>query len=184
MTVTIISNYEYFETSMVVNKAPQLPYNRGDCLIVLYTDDCLIFALSDSLIDNLKQEYLIGDTGSVQDFLGIKITKYDQGRIHMIQTGLINSILSDIGITADCKVSYTPSDQVLHPDTIGPPHCETWNYRSIIGKLNFLAQNTRPDISMAVHNCGRFCTKPTQLHETTIKRLCRYLFLLKARARS
>lgn len=102
----------------------------------------------------------------------------------MTQTGLINSILSDIGITADCKVSYTPSDQVLHPDTIGPPHCETWNYRSIIGKLNFLAQNTRPDISMAVHNCGRFCTKPTQLHETTIKRLCRYLFLLKARARS
>ena len=97
----------------------------------------------------------------------------------MIQTGLINSILSDVGITNDCNVSYTPSNQVLHPDTTGPPWRETWNYRSVIGKLNFLAQNTRPDISMAVHNCARFCNKPTQLHETAIKRLCRYLLLTR-----
>ena len=157
-------------------------YIRKDCLIVLYTDDCLIFAPDPTTIENLitdlKREYLIGDTGSVQDFLGIRITKDDTGKIHMVQSGLINSIISDVGAT-DCKPSYTPSDQVLHPDTNGPPRREKWNYRSVIGKLNFLAQNTRPDISMAVHNCARFCSKPTQLHEMAVKRICRYLLHTK-----
>jgi len=157
-------------------------YIRKDCLIVLYTDDCLIFAPDpttiENLISDLKRDYLIGDTGSVQDFLGIRITKDDTGKIHMVQSGLINSIISDVGAT-DCKPSYTPSDQVLHPDTNGPPRREKWNYRSVIGKLNFLAQNTRPDISMAVHNCARFCSKPTQLHEMAVKRICRYLLQTK-----
>ena len=157
-------------------------YIRNDCLLVLYTDDCLIFAphqtTIDDLITDLKKDYLIGDTGSVQDFLGIRITKNTNGSIQMVQTGLINAILTDVGIT-DCKTNYTPTDQVLHPDTNGPPRREKWNYRSVIGKLNFLAQNTRPDISMAVHNCARFCTNPTQLHEIAIKRICRYLLLTK-----
>ena len=95
----------------------------------------------------------------------------------MIHTGLINSILSDVGITSECKVNYTPSDQVLHPDSTRRRRLETWNYQSILGKLNFVAQNTRPGISMTVHNCPRFCNKPTQLHETAIKRICRYLLL-------
>mgnify|MGYP000877054814 CR=1 FL=1 len=30
---------------------------------------------------------------------------------------------------------------------------EKWNYRSIIGKLNHIANNTRPDISMVIHQC-------------------------------
>jgi len=157
-------------------------YIRKDCLLVLYTDDCLIFAPHNNtittLIEDLKKDYLIGDTGSVQDFLGIRITKEADGSINMAQTGLISSILNDVGIT-DCKTSHTPSDQVLHPDTNGPPRREKWNYRSVIGKLNFLASNTRPDISMAVHNCARFCCNPTQLHEMAIKRICRYLLLTK-----
>lgn len=41
---------------------------------------------------------------------------------------------------------------------------ETWSYHSIIGKLNFLATNTCPNISMAVHNCARFCNNLTLLH--------------------
>jgi hypothetical protein len=41
--------------------------------------------------------------------------------------------------------------------------------------LNFLAQNTRPDISFSVHQCARFCTTPTMLHELAVKRIARYL---------
>ena len=96
----------------------------------------------------------------------------------MIQTGLIDSILRDLQIN-DHNTKYTPADQILHRDTNGPPRRETWNYRSVIGKLNFLAQNTRPDISMAVRNCTRFCTTPTQLHETAVKHIRRYLLLTR-----
>ena len=157
-------------------------YIRNDCILVLYTDDCLIFARDDKIIDHLiedlRQDYLIGDTGSVQDFLGIRITKDTKGRINMIQTGLIDSIIRDTGLTGG-RTRKTPVDQILHPDKDGPPRIEQWNYRSVIGKLNFLAANTRPDISMAVHNCARFCNKPTLLHEQAVKRIVRYLILTK-----
>jgi len=95
-----------------------------------------------------------------------------------MQTGLIDSIIRDTGLT-DGKTRETPVDQILHPDKDGPPRIEKWNYRSIIGKLNFLAANTRPDISMAVHNCARFCNNPTLLHEQAVKRIVRYLILTK-----
>jgi hypothetical protein len=40
---------------------------------------------------------------------------------------------------------------------------------------------TRPDISMAVHNCARFSVSPTYLHEQAVKRIGRYLFATKDR---
>jgi hypothetical protein len=45
----------------------------------------------------------------------------------------------------------------------------------VIGKLNYLANNTRPDISMALHQCARFCTNPKAVHDLAVKRVTRYL---------
>jgi hypothetical protein len=144
----------------------------------LYVDDCLIFGQSTSVIDdlikNLSSRYVIGEQGSVQDFLGLRITTDTSGAVHFHQEGLIRSILQDLHLI-DSASKPTPAIHVLHPDENGPPREELWNYRSIIGKLNFLAQMTRPDISMAVHNCARFSAKPTSLHEQAVKRIGRYL---------
>ena len=152
---------------------------QNDCILVLYTDDCLIFARNDTIIDNLMDDlrkyYVIGDTGSVKDFLGIRITKDDKGRIHMVQSSLIDTIIRDTGLTSR-KTHETPVDQILHPDKNGPPRIESWKIHQ---KLNFLAQNTRPDISMAVHNWASFCNAPTLLHEQAVKRIVRYLILTK-----
>jgi hypothetical protein len=73
--------------------------------------------------------------------------------------------------------------QVLasYTDLSNTPRDDNWNYRSIIDKSNFLAQNTRPDISFAVHQCAQFCTKPTKLHEIAVKRIARYLLLTEDR---
>ena len=71
----------------------------------------------------------------------------------------------------------TPADGILHPDPNGAPREDARNFRSVIGKLNFLAQNTRPEISMAVHQCARFCSKPTKLHEIAV--IARYLLFTR-----
>jgi hypothetical protein len=97
----------------------------------------------------------------------------------MTQTGLIESIISDVGLTLDSNTKTTPSDSILYPDPNGIPRQDSWNYRSIIAKLNFLAQNTRPDISFAVHQCARFSQSPTVLHELAVKRNIRYLIYTK-----
>ena len=39
----------------------------------------------------------------------------------------------------------------------------------------YLASNTRPDISFAVHQCARFTHNTNVSHETDVKRICRYL---------
>ena len=57
---------------------------------------------------------------------------------------------------------------VLHPDHGGAPHEDSWNFRSVVGKLNFLAQNTCPDTSMAMHQCAHFCSMPMLLHEKAV----------------
>ncbi len=159
-------------------------YLRSDCIMVVYTNDCLIFSpddhIIDSLLQNLSQMYLLEDQGNIQDYLGIHICKDPMNKtITMTQTALIESIIKDLGLNNTSNTKTTPSDSILYPDTNGLPRQETWNYRSIIGKLNFLAQNTQPDITFAVHQCARFCTKPTALHELAVKRIARYLIYTK-----
>ena len=45
----------------------------------------------------------------------------------------------------------------------------------MIGKLNFLAQNTRPDIAHAVHQCAKYSANPAHSHGIALKRIGRYL---------
>jgi Reverse transcriptase (RNA-dependent DNA polymerase) len=161
-----------------------------DRLIVLYTDDCLIFAKNDTMISELCQslstKFLLKDEGNIENFLGIKIDHHisDDGAvtITMTQPGLINQILEDFGLVSD-KVTQkkTPVHEVLHSHQDAVPFDAPWSYRSIIGKLNFLAQNTHPDISMAVHMCARFVNKLNQVHQEAMKYLCRYLHFTRTR---
>jgi hypothetical protein len=52
---------------------------------------------------------------------------------------------------------------------------ESFNYRSIIGKLNYLERGTRSDISYIVHQCARFTACPKDQHAQAIRWLGRYL---------
>ena len=44
-----------------------------------------------------------------------------------------------------------------------------------MGSLLYLSTWTRPDISYAVNNVAKFCSKPTQQHWIAVKRIMRYL---------
>jgi hypothetical protein len=112
----------------------------------------------------------------VNAFLGVQINKDACTKtITLTQPALIQQVLQDIGITPSSKGKDTPVDAILYADSDGPVRQEKWNYRSVIGKLNYLANNTRPDISMAVHQCARFCTNPKAVHDLAVKRIARYL---------
>ena len=50
------------------------------------------------------------------------------------------------------------------------------SYRSIMGKLNFLAQSTQPDITYAVNSCARFLNNPNFVHYQAIKCIGCYLY--------
>jgi hypothetical protein len=149
--------------------------------LILAKDDTTINSVRASLSTTCTLE----DQGSVNDFLGIQIRKDIASRtIDMTQPGLIDdidSIINDVGFNHTTITKHTPTGSILHIDKSNTTRDDKWNYISIIGKLSFLAQNTRPDISFTVHQCARFCTAPTRLHEIAMKCIIRYLLLTKTK---
>jgi hypothetical protein len=69
-----------------------------------------------------------------------------------------------------------PAKEVFQPHPNAARFDAPWQYWSVIGKLNFLAQNTRLDISMAIHMCAWFVTNPNRIHQDAVKHLCWYLY--------
>ena len=64
---------------------------------------------------------------------------------------------------------------------MGVPRKYGWNYRTSVGMIGYLQQNTRTDISMENHQCARFLNKPMRSHERAIIRIARYLRSKKER---
>jgi hypothetical protein len=117
-------------------------YLRHDCIMIIYTDDCLIFANNgstiDTLIKSLNEYYMLEDQGTASDYLGIRIQKDSTTcQITMTQPGLIDSILQDLHLILGSHSKDTPAMGILHPDRSGHPRQDTWNYRSVVGKLNY-----------------------------------------------
>ena len=79
------------------------------------------------------------------------------------------------------KDKAAPSSTILCRDLDGAPFQESWDYRSVVGKLNFLEKSTRPEIAYAVHQCARFSSNPRQSHANAVKFLCRYVLATKTK---
>jgi len=100
--------------------------------------------------------------------------------ITFTQPSLLKQIIQDVGIKEQSNGKDMPVDSILHADRDGPERTETWNSRSVIGKLNYLANNMRPDISMAVYQCACYCSNPKAIHELAVKRIAHYLLQTKS----
>jgi hypothetical protein len=67
-------------------------------IIVLYTDDCLIYSRDTKIIYSfvkaLRDDYklTLNDPDPIDNFLGINFSHQDNGELHMIQTGLIDAL--------------------------------------------------------------------------------------------
>ena len=93
------------------------------------------------------------------EFLGIDIKTLDDGVFQFCQTVLICKFLEATGME-HCNVlpTTTKVEEPLGTDVNGSEAKRDWpnSYASIIGMIFYLASNTRPDISFAVHECYRF----------------------------
>jgi hypothetical protein len=78
---------------------------------------------------------------------------------------------------ANTKPRTTPaaSSKLLTRHSGSQSFDNSFNYRSVIGKLNYLEKATRSDISYAVHQCARFVSDPKVEHGEAVRWLGRYL---------
>jgi hypothetical protein len=80
------------------SKYDPCPFLRKDMIIVLYTDNCLLYSRDtkeiDSFMKTLRDDYklTLNDPDPIDDFLGIHFSHQDNGELHMSQTGLIDAV--------------------------------------------------------------------------------------------
>jgi hypothetical protein len=77
----------------------------------------------------------------------------------------------------DSKVKAVPAkvSKILHAHLGKPPFFLNFGYISIIGKLNYLAQTTRPDIVYATHQLAKYSSDPREPHGKAVLSLICYL---------
>jgi hypothetical protein len=118
----------------------------------------------------------IEDQGHPADYIGANIKKLKDGIIELLQQALIDSIIADV-VLGDSKVKTIPAkvSKILHAYLDKPPFSLNFGYRSVIGKLNYLAQTTRPDIVYATHQLAKYSSDPRKPHGEAVLYLIRYL---------
>lgn len=152
---------------------------RRDCLIVVYVDNCLIFSKEDSTLDSaitaLQSSFNLTSQGSAGAFSGVDFKTTSDNNLELVQPGLINKIISYVGLEHESNEQKTPATTILHPDDSGAEREHTWNYRTAIGMLTYLSTSTRPNTAFAVHQCARFSCHPKCSHEIAVRRIVCYL---------
>ena len=158
-------------------------------ICVCYVDDCLFFAPSESDIDDCisaikKCGMDLQVEDSVAGFLGVHIERKpgtdkngnETEEIHLLQTGLIERIINDLGLSKGTNGVKTPAIcDPLPKDSEGEPFDSSFNYPSIVGMCLYLCNNSRPDITFAVNQCSRYNHFPKRIHGEALKRIGRYL---------
>ena len=132
-------------------------------ICVVYVDDCIFWARSQSNIDNVLKSFKEDGPSynwehskveSVSEFLGIDIKTLDDGGFKFFQTGLIRKVLLATGME-HCNGLPRPT-KVEAPLVIDANGSEDKrdcpnSYASVIGIMLYLASNTIPDISFAAY---------------------------------
>jgi Reverse transcriptase (RNA-dependent DNA polymerase) len=161
-------------------------YYRGQTLFLVYVDDGILMdpdpgAVEQALKD-LASKFEIEDEGAIDDYLGVKVEPgATPGTFYLSQPHLIESILEDLKLVnhgdSVAKSADTPAtfECKLHKDMTGDPFAYPWDYRSVIGKMNFLEKSTRGDLAYSVHQCARYMANPMKIHGEAVKRIGRYL---------
>ena len=130
----------------------------------------------DEVYASLQEYFKIEDDGDLSKYLGIELDFHPNSSIHLRQSYLTQRILNIIpGMD---KSSAKPNPAVkpsLLKNEGAQERNNNFNYRSLIGSLNFLTNSTRPKAQFTVHQCARFNAYPKLLHDQAVKRVLKYL---------
>jgi hypothetical protein len=108
------------------------------------------------------------DLNCLDDFNGII------GLVGFGLIGCIGFIVGTIGLIMLIKLVGLVGLFVF--DCIGEPAFDlNFNYRSVVGKLNYLAQTARPDIMYAMHQTAKYSSDPKTSHGEAVLYLIHYL---------
>ena len=111
--------------------------------------------------------------GTLHDYISINIDSLSNNKTNILQLYLINQIVQDVNLAQMFLPRSTPakSSVIIQQDLAVPTFDHRFHYNSVIGKLNFLENFTRGNISYATRQVGQLCKNPCCTHDTAIKHL-------------
>lgn len=148
-------------------------------IIALYVDDFFVFHNNadekSNLFTTLNMNFKIRDLGEARQCLGMRLRRNSDGGVSLDQKQYILSVLDKFGMS-DCKTAPIPLDtnvqDLFESDTMEVIDCP---YQSLIGALNYLAVNSRPDIAHALSLLSQYNNKYKKIHWESAKHVLRYL---------
>ncbi|KAL7457129.1 hypothetical protein ACHAXS_000396, partial [Conticribra weissflogii] len=163
------------------SKVDECVFYRSGVIFIVYIDDGIFLGKSDkqlkSIIQEIKSTGLdVEDQGYPSNYVGVNIHKHANGTYKFTQRTLIDSIIEDVGVQAN-HTKPVPAKATLHLHAFknSSKFDLNFNYRSIVGKLNYIAQITRPDIMYATHQIAKYSADPRKEHGEAILFLVKYL---------
>lgn len=157
---------------------------NGTTYVLIYVDDILVASVQ---LDNVESgKKLLGSHFSIKDmeevnyFLGmsVQMERDEHGVLQSVKltnSKLITDAVADFSL-ANAKAKATPGDKSWRIcDDEGDPLPEGNRYREALGKILYLANTVRPDISFMAGVLSRYAAKPTTHHWHGAMQVLKYL---------
>ena len=153
-------------------------------IVAVYVDDLAIASKDTEAINHLKAQlcakFKMKDLGELNMILKLNIKRDRSKKLIMIsQEHYVLELLEKYELL-DAKPASTPQDpnETLMPETSMTEEemlKQPFNYRGLVGSLQYLVRGSRPDIANAVRELGRFMSRYNVSHYNAAKRVARYL---------
>ncbi|KAI1007415.1 hypothetical protein K3495_g818 [Podosphaera aphanis] len=127
----------------------------------------------ENLMQSLFKKYRLKSV-KTDLFLGIQISNPDKKTLKLSQGQYARKLLNRHRLTM-CKTVAKPFERLLEPNSSQCSKQQFVEYNSIIGGLQYLANNTRSDITHSVNHLARFLVNPSSEHIQAARRILRYI---------
>jgi len=158
--------------------------DQGKILLLTYVDDLLIAAKTNDMVESVVRSVQavldVRDMGEATMFLNLSIERDRQaGLLKLHQRQQIEALVAAYGLE-NCTAAATPlpvgiNFTALPNDPARLVGEKLTQYQALLGSINYIAGNTRPDISHAAGVLARALRSPTVRHWTAGLQVLRYL---------
>jgi hypothetical protein len=159
-----------------------LRVDDGEMTILgLYVDDAILASTSKSHLEDtrtfLKSHFEMTWNDEPSMLLGMEITRdREKGTLRLSQRRFAEEILATFGMS-ECRSRSYPLSKGFDAHIKGkrPTPAEGIRYMEFVGKLNYLARGTRPDLAFASSHLASFCSSYQKEHWTGCENVMGYI---------
>jgi len=172
-------HYILLKLGFVQSQVDECVYFRKGLIYLLNTDDSILASWNESeikqAIEDIQSSGLkITIEGSLADFVCVNIQRMKDGKVKMSQPQLAKQICQDLGFKKNTKDTPIPaaSSKILKRHQTSEEFDNSFNYRSVIGKLNYYEKWDGKSYPLVCHARFSFVC-------CLFWRFCRFVFLFQ-----